>query len=614
MEPEMDRDVPTSPPIRLSEEIRGIDGYLVSTRVPCEDPSSVPEVVPLPSPSDSLSEEDEGVVPGPFEVSLAHKPCSSSYLDRLISDRVVMVSEEAEDEAPTTSGQAFPPLDLEGGPHSYYPDATFMNYMERNAKNLTLTNLLPNSWLSINGFIAVCELLNVTLSLRLWRNLFTLMLGPADLHGPGGISFNIGLATRLCTTPRRSKRTSGEHSTIYARVVNMGSQFAPDEGPRFRLNQTVPEMSREEAVVGVYLSTTPRIVTGDLAYVPSNWLPTYHKIRNEMFLVAVSLSRSCDKALTRHRLDPAMAERFINFTDLAAKLMAELDAETMFVPPPPKDTEAKKAKRPHVYEKTSSGVSSGSKRGLEVATEDALVEYEEPPRKRSLADKFGVDVPFTSITKAQKIARVKAAVHTIYTDADDEALLNLVHGKINALYESWLVTSIRMTSVINRRSQFEKGVDQLNAEIETLKKQVTDYEAEISKLNTELDSQKETFEKPSKVVNESDELKEKNKMVLENLHAATIDRNAKQKELDELKLKLSGAEKKVKRLVRKLEEALSRESALQVGHDKFLEGWKRSPEGLTFLGQMASRSYRLAVTESKERLKGILAGPDSSLD
>lgn len=171
-----------------------------------------------------------------------------------------------------------------------------------------------------------------------------------------------------------------------------------------------------------------------------------------------------------------------------------------------------------------------------------------------------------------------------------------------------------MTSVINRRSQFEKGVDQLNAEIETLKKQVTDYEAEISKLNTELDSQKETFEKPSKVVNESDELKEKNKMVLENLHAATIDRNAKQKELDELKLKLSGAEKKVKRLVRKLEEALSRESALQVGHDKFLEGWKRSPEGLTFLGQMASRSYRLAVTESKERLKGILAGPDSSLD
>lgn len=96
---------------------------------------------------------------------------------------------------------------------------------------------------------------------------------------------------------------------------------------------------------------------------------------------------------------------------------------------------------PKVYEKTSSGVSSGSKRGLEVATEDALVEYEEPPRKRSLADKFGVDVPFTSITKAQKIARVKAAVHTIYTDADDEALLNLVHGKINALYESWLVVS-----------------------------------------------------------------------------------------------------------------------------------------------------------------------------
>lgn len=66
------------PEIRLSEVIRGVYGFLVSTQVPCKDPSSVPEAVPLPSPSDSLSEEDKGVVPGPFEVSIAHKPCSSS--------------------------------------------------------------------------------------------------------------------------------------------------------------------------------------------------------------------------------------------------------------------------------------------------------------------------------------------------------------------------------------------------------------------------------------------------------------------------------------------------------------------------------------------------------
>lgn len=69
----------------------------------------------------------------------------------------------------------------------------------------------------------------------------------------------------------------------------------PEEGPRFRLNQTVPEMSRKEAIVAIYLTTTPRTESGDQAYVPSNWLPTRHTIRDEMFLAAVGLSCSCDK-------------------------------------------------------------------------------------------------------------------------------------------------------------------------------------------------------------------------------------------------------------------------------------------------------------------------------
>lgn len=35
-----------------------------------------------------------------------------------------------------------------------------------------------------------------------------------------------------------------------------------EDGPRLRLNQTVSEMSWEEAIVGIYLSRTLRIVTG----------------------------------------------------------------------------------------------------------------------------------------------------------------------------------------------------------------------------------------------------------------------------------------------------------------------------------------------------------------
>lgn len=98
------------------------------------------------------------------------------------------------------------------------------------------------------------------------------------------------------------------------------------------------------------------------------------------------------------------------------------------------------------------------------------------------------------------------------------------------------------------------------------------------------------------------------------LQAVTIERNTKQKELDELKGKLSKSKKKVRHLDRKLKEASSRALSLQEECDKLLESWKRSPEGLAFIGQMATRSYSMAVRETKDRLKGILVGPDSTLD
>lgn len=224
------------------------------------------------------------------------------------------VSEEAEEEALTTSGKDFPPLDPEGGPHSYFPDATFMKSMARNSKyvstkfwmhdpyfivraksiesvltlpvgcvsvyhqsmqmgfrfplhpfikdilngyQLTLTNLLPNSWLTINGFIAMCEFLDVAPSLRLWRNTFTLMLGPSNLHGSGWFRFQCRAGYKVVRDPPSNKK--GFRCMFY-HVYTSGEWgipiLPPEEGPRFRLNQTVPEMSREEAVVGVYLSTT----------------------------------------------------------------------------------------------------------------------------------------------------------------------------------------------------------------------------------------------------------------------------------------------------------------------------------------------------------------------
>ncbi|KMT17099.1 hypothetical protein BVRB_2g041530 [Beta vulgaris subsp. vulgaris] len=353
--------------------------------------------------------------------------------------------------------------------------------------------------------------------------------------------------------------------------------------------------------------------------------------------------RNNNEGVARARLDPAMAEHFTDGADLAARLMAELDAEIMSVPPPPKDTETKKAKKPHVRsrklkgdvekaqaaekaasekvasekaaskvsEKASSGVSSGSKRKVGSYPEQALGDFEEPLQKRSRIEKFGINLPITALSSAQKMARVRAAVKDIYTDADDKAMLDLGLGEINALYESWLETSIRMTSVINRRSQFEHGVNDLKGQVEGLNKTVTDHEAEILRLNTELNSQKETFEEASKAVNEYKALLESKKKLVADLETVTLARNTAQKDLAEAKVKLAKSKKKVRHLDRKLKEASSQ---AQVEHGKFLESWKRSPEGLDFIGQMASRSYAMAVRETKERLKGVLTGPDSTLD
>ncbi|KMS98429.1 hypothetical protein BVRB_4g092680 [Beta vulgaris subsp. vulgaris] len=373
------------------------------------------------------------------------------------------------------------------------------------------------------------------------------MFGPADLHGPGWFRFQCQAGFKVVCVALSNQK--GVRRTFY-HIYTSGEWgipiLPPEDGPRFRLNQMVPKMSREEAVMGICLSTILRIATRDLTYVPS-WLPTPHEIRDKMFLAAVGLSRSCDKA--------------------------ELNAETVSVPPPPKDTETKKTKRPHVRsrklkgdvekeeatekaaskvsekasERAPSGVSSGSKKRVEVVTED----------------------------RPQELARVKSVVQTIYTDADDEALLNLGHGEINALNESWLETFIRMTSVINHRSQFEEGVSTLTKEVESMKKQVADNEAEIPKLNTEVDSQKETFEKAYKVVNEVNGLKT-NKKVLNDLNAAIVEKN-------------DGAQR--------------------------VFGWMEEvSRGVGFSCKMPTNSYRVAVRETKERLKGILAGPDSSLN
>ena len=91
-----------------------------------------------------------------------------------------------------------------------------------------------------------------------------------------------------------------------------------------------------------------------------------------------------------------------------------------------------------------------------------------------------------------------------------------------------------MTYVINRRAQFEAGVVALTKEVNRLKKQVSNHEVEIDRLNIELDDQNDTFGEARTAVNEMNELKESNKKIKDDLEASLIKYNAARKSIEDL--------------------------------------------------------------------------------
>lgn len=71
--------------------------------------------------------------------------------------------------------------------------------------------------------------------------------------------------------------------------------LASEKGPRFRLNQSIPEMSLEEAIAGIFVSMTRKALTGDISYVLKYWFPTRHERWNEIYLAMTGLSCIWDK-------------------------------------------------------------------------------------------------------------------------------------------------------------------------------------------------------------------------------------------------------------------------------------------------------------------------------
>ena len=77
---------------------------LVSTLISCPDPSVVADAVSHPSSPSQVEEEAKGIIPFPWEVSLA-SPSSSSFLDRYLSDGVARVDMPGEEGDTSTLGR-----------------------------------------------------------------------------------------------------------------------------------------------------------------------------------------------------------------------------------------------------------------------------------------------------------------------------------------------------------------------------------------------------------------------------------------------------------------------------------------------------------------------------
>lgn len=59
---------------------------------------------------------------------------------------MVVFEKIGEDEVPITSAQKYPPLDPEGGPHTYYPHPKFMKNMERTFKYVGVKFWIQDSY------------------------------------------------------------------------------------------------------------------------------------------------------------------------------------------------------------------------------------------------------------------------------------------------------------------------------------------------------------------------------------------------------------------------------------------------------------------------------------
>ncbi|XP_056691734.1 uncharacterized protein [Spinacia oleracea] len=706
---------PTSPEkFDLSREIR-VEGVVVVNVVSsCLDPSAIPDAIPLPTSSDeSISAGEEEHCPYPWEVSIAFPPVHNSYLDIYLNSGFVQIMSEGEDQT-SSSFDDYPAPDPAGGPANFYLKPgwrkTLKGHIDHlnkkyslkgeyilyrpgvlhtiltpspgctavyksglqlglrfplhpfivellSAYNLSICQLMPNSWASINSVLAICDLLRVRCTLTLWRSVMKLVEVSSYEYGPGWWSFQCRGGFKVVDTVPSNHRGFRHEFVFVYYGGEWGIPLVPgSEGPNFSLNRKVPMMSIDEAIVAIYLQKVEKRVKGQRFLVAPFWLPSSRELSDEHFLSSFGLSPAYPKDIARLKLDEEMAGRISASALLAAQIRKDLAAGSMKVPEPPKDPKKLKRKRApttnlvptaaltkHAPKKVSRAVSttaaSGSKGSkaakrvvptpLRVCSDeeeghhapvsedgcDQSTEYlaEEAPLARGslmcLSTDDGSSKPFAELPSNLKNRRMSRAMGELFTLADDAHLSSLGKSEIDALHESWAEFSIRMTAYTRRcYSGDSDEVERLRDEIGKLQEKEKMYLSEVSELKKKLHWTESELDRAKRCLkNDEGELQQAKVDLAKAKEDSTIltsQRDSVNRALKDVKAELEAVKGRLKTSDARIGELLSSQNRLK---EKIIEEWKNSEEGEAHDVEIGLEATSVVTSDTLRRVQLALA-------
>ena len=341
----------------LSKEIWS-GGILVANVIGSSVDASIslgvpPSYVSSPSPEHDLG-FDYYLPPSPWEVSLAREPTSRGSLNRLLVDGVVTMS--SEDDTSTSLGAPVtfkPPSRRRISPSMCHPSATWLRSLSEGTRhlqteyhvrdpflissprgdstvdnpppgcvavykqdldnglrfplhpfieellieyNLSITQLVPNSWLTINAYIATCSLLGAPCTVTAFRNTHRLQEVPGNVDSHGWYAFH-DREFYLTINTKPTSQKGFRHTFLF--IFHAGGWRIPRDHsgvPRIGLNYNVPAMGVDEAVPAVWLQSYKE--KGSKDKLPTMWIVKDKHFKKERFLSVVGLSHTYDSGRT----------------------------------------------------------------------------------------------------------------------------------------------------------------------------------------------------------------------------------------------------------------------------------------------------------------------------